>query len=497
MSVTGLREERSTSLVGRRTSVSKLNGKVYTPLPVAMRMLDALPWPEGGGTLLDPSCGGGVFLEAALRKVARQGLPPRQIREVLAGMEGWDIDGKALQEARDHLEALSVELGLGAVPVLRHQDALDPTPRRFRYVVGNPPYLEAKRMPQGDKDRIRALCPVAATGAFDLYAAFLERAHQLLEPGGQVVFLVPNRFLVLHSGQALRRLFLSEYGLRIWDLSREQVFPDAAVYPVVVHARHGPPTGLEGLAMDLGRLGGVIPVLPQDPPGRSVFEKVLRHGPLSDHLSTRWCVSFHRAGLRDAYVFPAQPPSPFARRFLGGGRFAGNREVEPFRIAWEGTWIDHDEERARRDHNVLPPHSLFQGPKIVLCQNARRARAALDLDGYVLKDTFLAMKPLVQGPGAVPLLKWVLLVLHSDLFHFVYEHLYAGTRKGGGFLHFLPGYLDPFPLPPPPDLDRVGRIHDALARGEGDPAEAEELVSTSCGLSRDEKDRVQKYSTLL
>ena len=59
------------SEVGKKTSPKKLNGQFYTPLPIAERMLELVGWPlaHPGSRLLDPACGDGVFLEAAIRKV--------------------------------------------------------------------------------------------------------------------------------------------------------------------------------------------------------------------------------------------------------------------------------------------------------------------------------------------------------------------------------------------------------------------------------------------
>ena len=71
--------ERRDNMASEGLSDDKLNGRVYTPLATAVAMLDRLPWPseEATAALLDPACGDGVFLEAALRKLARHS-PPRR-----------------------------------------------------------------------------------------------------------------------------------------------------------------------------------------------------------------------------------------------------------------------------------------------------------------------------------------------------------------------------------------------------------------------------------
>ena len=221
-----------------------------------------------------------------------------------------------------------------------------------------------------------------------------------------------------------------------------------------------------------------MPVLPHDPVLHGLVSRVLTDASLpalQTRLEVRWTVSFHRAGLREQYVSADRPDSPHARRFLGGGRFSGNRELAPYAITWAGAWIDHDEERARADRNGLPPRALFDAPKVVFAQNARRCRAALDTTGLVLKDTFPLIR--LREDADPDLLPWLVLVLNSALFHVIYEALFGGTRKGGRFLHFLGSYLHPFPLPDPPAGARD--LHDALARSPDDPdlhARAEALV---------------------
>jgi len=503
---------RPASLVGQATSEAKLRGEVYTPVEVAMGMVRRMRWPLEGSRLLDPSCGDGVFLEAAMCRLAELDLPVEEARRILRqDVQGWDSHAPAVAACRQRLEAVSRALGFeGDLPTLVVRDALADDGERFDAVLGNPPYLEAKRMPAALKLHVKRCCPIAATGAFDLYGAFVERAFGALVPGGELCLIIPNRFLVTAYARKLRRLLLAQSAVRVVDLSTSRVFADAAVYPVVVLARRGaepsyrverwdePGDGVE-LPVDALRdqLGGLMPLPPASVGGRSLLIRSLSDAafePLNRRLDVRWCVSFHRAGLRDEFVYEQRPtPAVDPRRFLGGGRWQGNREVEPYRIQWGGGWIDYDQDRARAERNPLPPLEVHCDPKVVLCQNARRARAALDREGLVLKDTFLSLRCREAEDLDRAWLEWAVLVLNSRLLHYLYEHLYGGTRKGGGYLHFLIRYLEPLPLPAPPDARRVRAVHDALAAGEGDVEEAEALVREAWGVTDQEAEALDAY----
>lgn len=471
------------NLASAGISVEKLNGQVYTPLTLAKAVVDRLRWFDGRpGILLDASCGDGVFLQAAVERLVRQGRPSRIVDVV-----GYDLDPQAVAAARARLDACCERLGVAPRPRIEHRDALRGVEPASAF-VGNPPYLEAKRMPQPLKRRIKSAFPLAARGAFDLYGAFVELGLKSLDDDGELALIVPNRVLVTRATGALRQSLLDSGRVGVVDLSAEDVFADAAVYPVVLRLERGTSPGYRVEDLDrttrvalsadaIGRLDGRFPLPP--PELRDLITRLLAdptsYPPLRQHVAVRWTVSFHRGGLRDAFVFAERPNSPHARPFLGGHRFSGNREVGAFHIDWAGAWIDYDEDRARAERNPLPPRALFDWPKVAIPQNARRPRAALDTSGAILKDTFLAA--MLQPEADPDWLPWLVLVINSGLFHHLYEALYGGTRKGGKYLHLLGSYLHPMPVPPPPPGAET--LHRQLVDDPGSSAlraQAETLV---------------------
>ncbi|NOZ86749.1 MAG: N-6 DNA methylase [Deltaproteobacteria bacterium] len=506
--------ERRKNLASKGITDDRLNGRVYTPMPTAVAMLERLPWPDGEKTILDPSCGDGVFLEAAIRKLAVSARTKAQLEAGIKRIYGWDIDPKAVDASRERVERVCAELGVtNVVPIVRHCDALEKTDEKFDIIAGNPPYLEAKRMPTSLKKRIKSNFPVAAKGSFDLYAAFVELSARLLNPGGTLSFLLPNRILVTKSGSNLRHWLLEQGSVRIADLSDSGIFgKTAAVYPVVFEfhlsdEHHysvqdlGARDGMElPSSVVIERLDCIMPAPPAHKSSAPLLERVLTSADnkrLDELFQVRWCVSFHKTGVRDGYIFPEFPKNAVnPRRFLGGGRFHGNREVEPFRISWAGHWIDYDVERSRREHNILPPMSIFTGRKAVICQNARRGRAALDENGFILKDTFICVLPrpgITNNPGR---LEWLVILLNSDFFHYMYEQLYGGTRKSGRFLQFLGNYLKPFPIAVPRHFSQVIRLHTALVANPKDQStrnQAEEFIRRTYGVTTDEAALLDQY----
>ena len=467
----------------KRTSESKLRGEVFTPEWLADAIV-ARCASQLCGVVVDPACGDGVFLLAVLRaRLANPALKHLGAR----GLYGFDIEPGNVEKARVRLmEALKdagvespVEVDVGdALGEIEARDGvLGQLKRRtgafaagIDLVIGNPPYVEAKRLSKEEKARLKRIYPDAGNGPVDLCVYFASAFLGQLSKNGKLAFILPNKLLVARYADRLRRKLVEEARLQeVLFLSHLPVFARTAVYPVVLLAGntqnprtsslicHRPPTQdalIAGQthpvevphALYAGTQTCAIFPFPLVKSEQVLLSRLCQGPRISDVLEFRWTISFHVAGLRDRYVFDHTPESPHAMRFIGGGRFAGNAEIQRYRTQWAGSWIDYDEERARADHNQLPPSSLFQRPKIAICQNALRLRAAWDEQGFALKDTFIlgipkqGEHPLCQHPEAIVAL------LNADLVHSFYSQVFHGGHVGGGYLHFLAPYMEDIPL---------------------------------------------------
>lgn len=480
-----------------RTSPRKLRGGYYTPLELARLVVRRLrPGPED--VVVDPACGDGVFLAAALAEGATR-------------VVGFDVDAEAVEQARgrvgreadvrqaDVLDEGGLERLLGARPV-----------EGRLLVVGNPPYVEAKRLAREVKSRLARRYPEAVEGAPDLYLYFLHVCLGWLRGRDRLAFVLPNKVLVNANALRTRERMLAERTLRgIWLATLAGLFPGVAVYPVVLFA--GPGRG----AVETARVTREREVLRLHltrridarmyaatasralfaPPASPALAQALsrlsgRSNRLGEVLDIRWTVSFHRRGLREAYVTRERPAGPHARRFLGGGPFAGNGEVVRHRLSWAGWWIRYDEEELSRVGNPVPGPDTFRAGKVVICQNGRTIRAAWDAVGYVLKDTFLsglvreADHALSRHPRAIVGL------LGTRVVHFYYSHVFHGGHVAGGYLHFLRSFLVDVPIGGWTDAQarEVEVLVERIEQGPDEEAESgiEAIASRALGLTEDE-----------
>ena len=156
-------------------------GSYFTPPALAAALADATIV-GATGTVLDPACGGGALLLAALERRRALGAAAQT---ALAGLMGFDIDPAAVEVARLRLHARADMLGPAVAaplddPSWRHVDtlALPAESVAVDVVLANPPFGNAIRDDTGrdadEKARFQRDYPEASTGAYDRAGLFVE-----------------------------------------------------------------------------------------------------------------------------------------------------------------------------------------------------------------------------------------------------------------------------------------------------------------------------------
>ena len=349
-------------------------GQVYTPPHLADFVLEQAGFActaSPSQTLLDPSCGAGVFLERAVAALAHQlGVArgragnvagPTLIQAVEAQLFGVDIDEAACEMTREAVRrAVSEHTGSGVLAgffranvrradFLFDDDVADLARRNdgFAFVVGNPPYVAATRISVKYKERLRGAFQ-SASGRLDLYALFMERSLGLLSSGGRLAMLTPDKFLLNQSARGLRSLLLENNAVRsVARFRSHKVFSDAATVPCVTVVERGA-RPREVTVLECGERpdeSGRVAVLNR----RSIEQRSLSSGPwyvhaLDRHDLARTLQSSHptlahltvrvsagpATGRDGVFVF-ARGAHPEVEECLLRPAVRG-RDLEPFRI---------------------------------------------------------------------------------------------------------------------------------------------------------------------
>ncbi|MCO6430730.1 MAG: N-6 DNA methylase [Deltaproteobacteria bacterium] len=252
---------------GRNSAEVKKNGIFYTPATIARRMaVECLgPYLQSSGSvdeilqikILDPACGSGAFLiEALLLIIERlKDLKCDLLQNRRAVLQrcifGFDTDPQGIESCRELLVRTATlgipgdtfsqfELpGLAAANSLFLDENGD-TPR-FTCILANPPYGTARdgKISDADKIRIAGLFPHQKLGKINKYMAFMLKSFELLLDNGSMSLLVPNSWLGIPDGLAVRKLLAESSALESVELYDCKLFANLGVETVILTVRKG------------------------------------------------------------------------------------------------------------------------------------------------------------------------------------------------------------------------------------------------------------------
>ena len=222
-------------------------GEFYTPDWVVDYILKSIGYEDEPGELLDPACGSGTFLfraiESAIKTFRNRGVPYKEsIKLAVELIHGIDINIFAAFIAQLqviwHLFPHLKKAGLNEIPDLKIYGGIDSLEgsvqkrldrasistretraikirdRRFKYVVGNPPYIRAERVKTSN--RWETYYAEVAKGKKDVAYYFLYRAlkggaegiQPWLETGGKMGFIVSYSIADSKAAKSLREVIL-------------------------------------------------------------------------------------------------------------------------------------------------------------------------------------------------------------------------------------------------------------------------------------------------
>ena len=424
----------------REKKRKRSTGQFYTPESLAARLAEEarLSRPPGDNALiLDPACGDGSFLMAVAAVLSQSSLSQRnlcasprnpsvplchsrestrhsrvggnpdhshkipasaEMTSFLANLHGYDIDLQALFICLTRLICAFPGCGW---PVLEQRDFLmQPPEARFDLVIGNPPY----RVNLGEdyKARLGGLYETGE-GEKDLYTFFLEGGLRALSDDGQMIVLTSHTWLVNHQCKKIRQLLFEKNRVTALNLLPARFFSAApGVLPVVAFVAKGkesmPPysvvvksgySEVSGWSETYAGLSGSFLSgngLRQSLVSASLkkaFEKMQASGVCLGKVAKIGVgiqESLKRTDQVSKFVFDSQLADNY-RPVLKG------RELEPFKINWEGLFIDFGPHLA-----YSGDEKVWAGPKL-LYQNIRNEKlktrlvVAYDTGSYYPKNS--------------------------------------------------------------------------------------------------------------
>jgi adenine-specific DNA-methyltransferase len=216
------------------TQPEKLRGGYYTSAPVAAWLCE---WAirARSETLLEPSCGDGVFLEAAAQRLIDLGARRPCIPSRLAGVE---INALEAAKARMRLrQVLNQETAGTAVVDGDFFEWWDnPKRRPVDVVAGNPPFIRYQCFPEPHRGRAMSIMSdlgLAPNRLTNIWVPFVVAAAAALRPGGRLALVLPAELLQVTYAAQLRS-FLTDRFARLDIVACNELFFENAEQEVVL-----------------------------------------------------------------------------------------------------------------------------------------------------------------------------------------------------------------------------------------------------------------------
>lgn len=199
------------------SSEQKLRGAYYTPLQLANAMV-SLVASQNTTSVLEPSCGDGVFLDSL----------------TALGMLESVTNVTAVEIEPEEAEKVSKNFKDDSNVRVYNEDFFDFYQRvygkkTYDLILGNPPYIRYQYLTEEQREmqsNILTSHGMKSNKLINAWVAFLVACVQLLSDNGRIAFVIPAEILQVAYAEDLR-LFLSNQLSKITLLTFEQlVFPD-------------------------------------------------------------------------------------------------------------------------------------------------------------------------------------------------------------------------------------------------------------------------------
>lgn len=273
--------------------VKDADSSVYTP-PFLVRLMleESLSWErldrlrQRGEIILDPSCGSGVFLVEAYKRLVLHWRSRNHwdkpdvavLKELLQHVHGIDLEKGAVELAAfslclalcDALEPEDIRATIKLFPMLagktlHHSCFFEAKEHNLitapiGVVVGNPPFTSRLNTPGAERSYQRYNCTHATLPDKQLAYLFLHEAMEMVAEGGLLSMLQQYNFLYNQQSLSFRQSFISKWDVReILDfISVRGLFQkgkaDTKIVVIVAEAKK-PPTNRKILHATFRRSG--------------------------------------------------------------------------------------------------------------------------------------------------------------------------------------------------------------------------------------------------
>ena len=439
-------------------------------------------------TILDPACGSGAFLNAALQflmsehklldemeaKVVGSAIVFQDVENSILehNLYGVDINEESveiaqlalwLRTAKPHrkLNSLNQNIKCGnsliSDPAIAGDKAFDwqkEFPQVFEkggfdVVIGNPPYVFAREKVSEDDKNYYSTKYESAKYQVNTYIIFMEQSMLLAKKNGMIGLIVPNSWLMTYSGEALRKLFLEKASVNMIANLYGKSFEDASVETVITIIENQEASDNHEIEIlksnensksfdfmhtkrqyDFSKNNGFEFLVFQDDRSESLTEKIRQGCKGLDEVA---CVKAGLQAYEKGKGVPKQSaedvksrPYDFTYQYNNDTyKYLDGSNVLRYAISWSGLWLWYG------NHLAAPRTlNLFTDEKIIVREITSEyphcLNAVYSNDTYLYNRSNIAV---VKREGVNISLKYILVLLNSTLMSFYFKKNTAKAER--------------------------------------------------------------------
>lgn len=217
----------------------KARGAFFTPPAIADYLAEWAVEDDSRASIMDPTCGEAVFLEAAGRRLAELGATSQQLREQVIGVDlhAASVGASAAVLREQGLDGSFIVSDFFA---LAAPGRLDSTIPYVDAIIGNPPFVRYQRHVGKERKRAQVAAleqGVRLSGLASSWAALVVHACGFLKPDGRLAMVLPTELLYTSYAEPVRAWLKRRFkAVHLVTFERLQ-FADATEKVVLVLAR--------------------------------------------------------------------------------------------------------------------------------------------------------------------------------------------------------------------------------------------------------------------
>ncbi len=311
----------------------------------------------------------------------------------------------------------------------------------FDVVIGNPPYVRSRNIPQNDKTYYMQHF-FSASRLLDTYYLFLEKGIKLLRDSGRLSFIIPNGILTNKDSEKIRQFIVENTCIEIIVDLKEGIFKNVAVDTNIIVVqreksqtiRHNHNFAI-GMCLAAQQQQVTTPhnILPQkyltsqnsftfntaiDTQAIALIQKI---STVSTKLSNLVKVR-NGMKIRKELCSSDYEDNRYHKFLLG-------RNIVPFHINWNNLWVCYDKKlESKYSSQAFREEWIFQiFPKLLIRQvMGKRIYCSLDQEGFYADQSIYLLLPKTSEVYSP---KYLLGILTSSLIAFYFLKTSSDTKQ--------------------------------------------------------------------